>query len=267
MSSINGSVRYWFVNEERFKLSGSLDLGQTYYLSVLQTMRSSTGLGASLDYTLNPTLDLSGSYRWSYSHGSQGPEALGQSIGASVTRRGQLPSGMTFGLSYSSSSGLGSSTARTANTGYTLSVSQALRAAGTLQASFSASGTDSNRDDQVSQSKNLSFTYSRALWSVLSASLTYGLAITDYVNPFVTQDPNTGLRALVSHNTVWKNYGFNLSHSFRKELDVSVGVNVIENDSNFAVDNEDLDELLANLVTAGGSYSKLTIALTVSKTF
>jgi tetratricopeptide (TPR) repeat protein len=267
-SSISGSVRYWFVNEENLRLSGSLDHGQTYYLTVLQTMRNSTGLSASLDYTLNPTLDLSGSYRWSYGHGSRGPETLGQSIGASITRRGQLPSGMTLGLSYSTASGLGSSTTRTASTGYSLSLSQALREAGTLQASFSASGNDSNRDDQVNQSKSLSFTYSRALWSVLSASVSYGLSITDYVNPFIQQDPNTGLRALVFHNAVGKNYGMNLTHNFRKELDVSVGVNYSTSESNFAADQEeDLDELLANLVNALGSYSKLTMSLTVSKTF
>jgi hypothetical protein len=94
------------------------------------------------------------------------------------------------------------------------------------------------------------------------------LSITDYVNPFIQQDPNTGLRALVFHNAVGKNYGMNLTHNFRKELDVSVGVNYSTSESNFAVDQEeDLDELLANLVNALGSYSKLTMSLTVSKTF
>ncbi|MFZ5874860.1 MAG: tetratricopeptide repeat protein [Nitrospirota bacterium] len=268
MSSISGSVRYWFVNEETIKLSGSLDHAQTYYLSFRQTMGNSTGLGASVDYTLNPKLDLSGSYRWSYNHGSQGPEALGQSLGASITRRGQLPSGMTFGLSYNTSSGLGRSTTRTASTGYSLSLSQAMGEDGTLQASFSATGNDSNRDDQVNQSKSVSLVYSRALWSVLSASVSYGLSITDYVNPFQQVDANTGLRALVVHNAVGKNYGLNVTHNFRQELDVSVGVNFSTNDSNFAVDQEeDLDELLANLVDALGSYRKLTMSLTVSKTF
>jgi hypothetical protein len=98
--------------------------------------------------------------------------------------------------------------------------------------------------------------------------VSYGLAITDYVNPFQQIDANTGARALVVHSSVGKTYGLNVTHSFRKELDVSLGISLARNDSNFALDQqEDLDELLSNLVSALGSYRKLTASLTVSKTF
>jgi outer membrane usher protein FimD/PapC len=108
---------------------------------------------------------------------------VSQSFGASLTKRGQLPSGLTLGLSYGTSSGLGGSTVRTASLGYSVSLSQTLGRAGTLSTSFSASSNDSNRDDQVNQSKSIGIVYSRTLWRAIGASFTYSLGLVDFVNP------------------------------------------------------------------------------------
>jgi tetratricopeptide (TPR) repeat protein len=268
ISQIGGTVMYWLVNEDRFKVRGTLAHNQIYYPLFLQMMNTSTSLSATVDYTVGPKIDVDGTYSWSYGHGTQGPLSIGQSINASITRRGQLPSGIRLGLSYSLGGGLGASTVRSANAGYSLSVSHALGDSGTIEAGFGTSLSDSNREDQVSQSRSVSFSYSRTLWKAISASLSYGISVTDYVNPFTQVDANTGESSLVSHNAVGKNYGLNFTHNFRKDLDLSVGAQVIQSESNFSVDRpEDLTDLLNDLVKATGSYQKLIVSMQVSKSF
>jgi hypothetical protein len=59
-----------------------------------------------------------------------------------------------------------------------------------------------------------------------------------------------------------------LSYVFRGDLTVSLGFNVIRNESNVTIDRpEDLTELLTNQVQASGSYRKHTLSFSVSKTF
>jgi tetratricopeptide (TPR) repeat protein len=269
-SQIGGTVTYWLVNEPQFKLRGTLDHAQTYYLLLRQVVATSTGLGTSADYAVRPTIDISGSYRWSYGHGSDGPEVVSQSFGASLTKRGQLPSGLTLGLSYGTSSGLGGSTVRTASLGYSVSMSQTLGRAGTLSTSFSASSNDSNRDDQVNQSKSIGIVYSRTLWRAIGASFTYSLGLVDFVNP--TRETivrgDQPVTSLVFRQATSKTYGLDFSYQFRNDLVISLGMNLLESESNFSVDrSEDLNELLNNLVQAAGSFSKRTMAVSVSKTF
>jgi tetratricopeptide (TPR) repeat protein len=269
-SQIAGTLTYWMVNEPQFKLRGTLDHAQTYYLLLRQVADTSTGLGASVDHTLSPTVDVNGSYRWSYGHGSNGPQVMSQSIGASLTKRGQLPSGLTLGLSYGASNGLGESTIRTASVGYSVALNQTLGRAGTLATSFSASSNDSNRDDQVSQSKNIGFVYSRTLWRAVGASFTYSLGFVDFVNP--TRETivrgDQPVSTLVFRQATSKTYGLDFSYSFRNDLVISVGMNLLRSESNFSLDRtEDLDELLNNLVQAAGSFSKRTMTVSVSKTF
>jgi hypothetical protein len=258
------------INEPRFKVRGTLDHTETFYLLLRQVVDTSTGLGTAVDYTVSPVVDVSGSYRWSYGHGSDGPQALSQSFGASLTKRGQLPSGLTFGLSYGTSSGLGASTVRNATLGYSASMSQTLGRAGTLSTSFSASSNDSNRDDQVNQSKSLGLVYSRTLWRAVGASFTYSLGLVDFVNPtretVVRGDQQ--VTSLVFRQSTSKTYGLDLSYTFRNDLVISAGMNVLHAESNFSIDRaEDLSELLNNLVQASGSFRKRTMTLSVSKTF
>jgi hypothetical protein len=231
---------------------------------------TSTGLGASVDRTLSPVMNLGGSFSWSYAHGTSGPQAVSQALSATLTKRGRLPSGMTLGLSYGVSSGLGASTARTASLGYFLSLNQTLGRAGTLSSSYSASSGDSNRDDQVSQSKSLGLVYSRTLWGAVGASFSYSLGLTDFVNPtretIVRGDQE--VTSLVFRQSTSKSYGFDLSYQFRNDLVISVGTNLSVSESNFSLDRtEDLQELLNNLVRASGSYRKQTMAVSISKTF
>jgi hypothetical protein len=195
---------------------------------------------------------------------------MSQSIGASLTKRGQLPSGLTLGLSYGASNGLGESTIRTASVGYSVALNQTLGRAGTLATSFSASSNDSNRDDQVSQSKNIGFVYSRTLWRAVGASFTYSLGFVDFVNP--TRETivrgDQPVSTLVFRQATSKTYGLDFSYSFRNDLVISVGMNLLRSESNFSLDRtEDLDELLNNLVQAAGSFSKRTMTVSVSKTF
>ncbi len=269
-SQIGGAVTYFVVNEPQVKVRGLLDHSQVYYLRLRQVMDTSTGLGASVDYAVSPLIDVSGAYRWSYAHGSFGPQALSQSLSASLTKRGQLPSGLTFGLSYGTSNGLGASTVRNANLGYSLSMNQTLGAAGTISTSFSASAGDSNRNDQVSQSKSIGLVYSRTLWGAVGASLSYSLGLTDFVNPtretIVRGDQQ--ITSLVFRKSTSKSYGLDLSYQFRNDLVISLGMNLVRAESNFSLDREeDLGELLNNLVRAAGSFRKKTMALSVSKTF
>lgn len=269
-TGVGGSLTYTLVNEERLKLRGTLDHNQSYSLVFRQAASTSTGVAASGDYTLSPVLEVGGSYRWSYSHGNRGPQSLGQSLNASLTRRGQVPSSLTLGLSYGTTSGLGASTTRNANAGYSVSMNQSIGIEGSLSASVSASANDANRDDQVTQSKSLNFGYSRRLWGAVSASLSYGLGFTDFVNP--TREAvvrgGTTITSLVSRHSVSKSYGVDLSYQFRNDLVISLGLNMVRNESSFSLDREeDLDELLNNLVQAAGSYRKRTAALSVSKSF
>ncbi|MEW6682323.1 MAG: tetratricopeptide repeat protein [Nitrospirota bacterium] len=269
-SQIGGTVAYWMINEPQLRLRGTLDHTQTYYLLFRQVVDTSTGLGASLDYTLTPVVDVSGSYRWSYGHGSDGPQVTSQSFNTSVTKRGQLPSGLTLGLSYGLSNGLGGSTTRTSTLGYSVSLSQTLGPAGTLATSFSASSNDSNRDDQVSQSKSIGLVYSRRLWGAVGASFTYSLGLLDFVNP--TRETivrgDQPVSSLVFRQATSKTYGLDFSYTFRNDLVISIGMNLLESESNFSLDrSEDLNELLNNLVQAAGSFSKRTMAVSVSKTF
>jgi hypothetical protein len=175
---------------------------------------------------------------------------------------------MTFGLSYGISNGLGASTTQNATLGYTLGLSQTLGRSGTLATNFSASSNDSNRNDQVNQSKSIGVVYSRSLWSAVGASLTYGLGLTDFVNPSREVDPTTGRSSLVFRQTTTKTYGLDLSYQFRNDLVISMGINLVSAESNFDLPRtEDLEELRNNLVQAAGSYRKRTMALSVSKTF
>ncbi len=269
-SQIGGTLTYWLINEPQFKIRGTMDHTETFYLLLRQVVDTSTGLGTSVDYTVSPVIDVSGSYRWSYGHGSLGPQAISQSFGASLSKRGQLPSGLTFGLSYGMSSGLGASTVRNANLGYSASMNQTLGRAGTLSTSFSASSNDSNRDDQVNQSKSLGLVYSRTLWGAVGASFTYSLGLVDFVNPtretVVRGDQQ--ITSLVFRQSTSKTYGLDLSYTFRNDLVISVGMNLLRVESNFSLDrSEDLSELLNNLVQASGSFRKRTMTLSVSKTF
>ena len=233
-------------------------------------MNTSSSLSLSTEYQVHPLVDLSANYRWTYGHGSQGPQSIGQSIGGSVTKRGQLPSGMTLSLSYATSDGLGGSTLQSASLGYNLSLSQSLAARGTVSVSYGMSVNDSNRADQATQSKNVGLSYSRTLWKVLSASWSYRVGFTDYVNPFTVADVKGGRRveSLVFRKGSSKNYGMDLSYVFRGDLTVSLGINLLRNESNVAIDRpEDLTELLTNLVKAGGNFRKQTLSFSVSKTF
>lgn len=269
-SQIGGTVAYWMINEPQFKLRGTLDHTQTYYLLVRQVVDTSTGLGVSADYALTPVIDVSGSYRWSYGQGSNGPLVTSQSFNTSLTKRGQLPSGLTLGLSYGMSAGLGASTAQTAALGYSVSLSQTLGRAGTLSTSFSASSNDSNRDDQVNQSKSIGVVYSRRLWGAVGTSFTYSLGLLDFVNP--TRETivrgDQPVSSLVFRQATSKTYGLDFSYTFRNDLVISIGMNILESESNFSLDrSEDLNELLNNLVQAAGSFSKRTMTVSVSKTF
>jgi tetratricopeptide (TPR) repeat protein len=86
-SHVGGTVTYWLVNEQQLKVRGTLDHTQVYYLLLRQVMDTSTGLGAAVDYAVSPVIDVSGSYRWSYSHGSSGQTwtvAVGNFVGVVV---------------------------------------------------------------------------------------------------------------------------------------------------------------------------------------
>ncbi|MEO5658108.1 MAG: tetratricopeptide repeat protein [Nitrospiria bacterium] len=269
-TSVSGSLVYWLVNEEAFKLRGSADHNEGFSLLRRQSASTSTALGTSFDYTVHPLVSASGSYRFTYAHGSSGPQSLGQSLGVSVSKRGQLPSGITLGLSYGTSSGLGGSFVRNSNRGYSLSLSQTLKEQGSLSVNYSASANDSNRVDQVNQSQNVSVAYSRTLWKAISASWSYDLGLVDYVNP-TTESTIVGGRtqtSLVYRKNLSKTYGMDFSYGFREDLTMSLGVNLTRNEANVSLDRtEDVDELLANLVRAGGNFRKLTMSFAVSKTF
>src|SRR5574341_900568 len=267
-SQIGGTVSYWLVNEEKLKVRGTLDHSEVYYLLFRQVVDTSTGVGAAVDYAASPVVDVNGGYRWSYSHGSTGPQALSQSLSGSLTKRGQLPSGLTLGLSYVTSSGLGESTVRVATLGYSLGMNQALGKAGSISTSFSASSNDHNRRDQVSQYKAIGFGYSRPLWGGVNASFTYNVGDRKSVNPTREQDPTTGRSSLVFRQNTSKTYGLDFSYQFRNDLILSLGMNLERNEANFSLDrSEDLEELLNNLVQAAGTFRKQTMSLSVSKTF
>ncbi len=265
-----GGMTYRLVDTATFRVRGALDHGENFYLLRNQTMNSSTTLSLSTEYQLHPLVDLSAGYGWTYGHGSSGPQSIGQSINGSVTKRGQLPSGMSLGLSYGTSDGLSGSTLQNSNLGVNLSLSQSLAAQGSVSVSYGMSMSDSNRADQVTQSKSVGLTYSRALWKVLSASWSYHVGFTDYVNPFTVADVKGGRRveSLVFRKGGSKSYGMNLSYVFRGDLTVSLGINLMRNESNVAIDRpEDINELLTNLVKAGGNFRKQTTSFSVSKSF
>jgi hypothetical protein len=233
-------------------------------------MNTSTTLSLSSEFQLHPLVDLSAGYQWTYGHGSNGPQSIGQSLSGSVTKRGQLPSGMTLGLSYGVSEGLSGSTLQNANLGYTLSLHQSLVAQGTVSVSYGMSFNDSNRAEQVTQSKSVGLSYSRTLWEVLSASWSYRVGFTDYINPFTVADVKGGRRveSLVFRKGESKSYGMNLSYVFRGDLTVSLGINQSQNESNVSISRpEDLTELLTNQVKAGGSFRKHTLSFSMSKSF
>jgi hypothetical protein len=191
-------------------------------------------------------------------------------MNGSVTKRGQLPSGISIGLAYGTSEALGGSTLQSSNLGYSLSLNQSLAAQGTVSVNYGMSQSDSNRADQAIQSKSIGLVYSRTLWEVLSASWSYRVGFTDYVNPFTVADVKGGRRveSLVFRKGSSKNYGMDLSYVFRGDLTVSLGINLLRNESNVAIDRpEDLTELLTNLVKAGGNFRKQTLSFSVSKTF
>jgi hypothetical protein len=149
-------------------------------------------------------------------------------------------------------------------------MNQTLGRAGTLSTSFSASSNDSNRDDQVNQSKSLGVVYSRTLWGAVGASFTYSLGLVDFVNPtretVVRGDQQ--VTSLIFRQATSKTYGLDLSYQFRNDLVISMGMNLLRSESSFSLDRaEDLDELLNNLVQAAGSFRKRTMTLSVSKTF
>jgi hypothetical protein len=269
-SQVGGTLTYFLVNEPQLKVRGTVDHTEVYYLLFRQVMDTTTGLSAAVDYAASPVMDVSGAYRWSYGHGSFGPQALSQSLSSALTRRGKLPSALTLGLSYGTSNGLGASTVRNATLGYSLSMSQTLGDAGSLSTSFSASANDSNRNDQVSHSKSIGLGYSRRLWGGVGATLSYALGFTDYVNPtretIVRGDQQ--ISSLVFRQTTSKAYGLDFSYQFRNDLIISLGMNLQKNESNFSLDrSEDLTELLNNLVQAAGTFRKRTMSLAVSKTF
>ncbi|MFZ5862570.1 MAG: tetratricopeptide repeat protein [Nitrospirota bacterium] len=269
-SSVGGTMTYTLINEEQVRLRSGLTLSESSSLVYQQGASVSMALSTSGEYILSPIMEVGGSLGWSYGHGSDGPASLGQSLGASWTRRGQLPSSLTIGLSYNTSIGLGASTARNASTGYSLSLSQSLGASGSVGGSFSGSTNDANRADQVSQSKGLAVSFSRQLWAGMGLSLTYSLGFTDYVNPTrrSTVRGDTTIETLVFLQSVSKSYGVDLSYTFRSDLVISFGAHLTQNDSSFSLNRtEDIDELRNNLAQATGPYRKYTSSLSVSKTF
>jgi hypothetical protein len=233
-------------------------------------MNTSTSASLSTSYQVSPLVGLGGGYSWSYGHGSTGPQTLGQSLNGSVTKRGQLPSSMTFGLSYGLSQGLGGGTIKSSNIGYSLSLSQSLNTQGSMSLSYSASASDSNRAGQGVRSQNVGLSYSRPLWTVLNASWSYGVGLVDYLDPFTVAESRGGRRveSLVSRKGGSKSYGMSLSYVFRGDVSVSLGVNVARNTSNLSFDRpEDLSELLTNQVRAGGNFGKRSASFSVSKSF
>lgn len=269
-TGVGGGLTYRLVDTEAFRARGGFAHSETFYLLRSQTMNTSTTLSLSTEYQLHPLVDLSAGYRWTYGHGSTGPQSIGQSLSGSITKRGQLPSGMTLGLSYGVSEGLSGSTLQSANLGYSLSLTQSLAAQGTVSASYGMSVNDSNRADQASQSRNVGLSYSRTLWKVLSASWSYNVGFTDYVNPFTVADVKGGRRveSLVFRKGGSKSYGMDLSYVFRGDLTVSLGINRSQNESNVSIDRpEDLTALLTNQVKASGNFRKHTMSFSVSKSF
>ena len=269
-TGFGGGISYRLVDTSTLHLRGGLDHNENVYLIRSQVMNTSTTLSLSTDYQLHPLVDLSAAYRWTYGHGSSGPQSIGQSMNGSVTKRGQLPSGISIGLAYGTSEGLGGSTLQGSNLGYSLSLNQSLAAQGTVSVNYGMSQIDSNRADQTTQSKSIGLSYSRTLWKVLSASWSYRVGFTDYVNPFTVADVKGGRRveSLVFRKGGSKSYGMDLSYVFRGDLTVSLGFNGIQNESNVTIDRpEDLTELLTNLVQASGAYRKHTLSFSVSKTF
>jgi tetratricopeptide (TPR) repeat protein len=269
-TSVGGGIVYRLVETSTLRIRGGFDHNQTYYLLRSQIVNTSTSLSLSSQYLFSPLIDLSGSYAWSYGYGSSGPQSLGQSLGGSVTKRGQLPSAMSLRLSYGTSDGLGGSTIQNSNVGYGLSMSQTLKMQDSLTVSYSGSANDSNRADQVSQSSSIGLSYSRTLWKVLSASWSYRVGFTDLVNPFTVAEVRGGQRieSLVSRKSVSKNYGMDLSYVFRGDVTVSLGFNLTRNESNVSFDRpEDLSQLLTNQVQANGNFRKQTASFSVSKSF
>ncbi len=269
-TGVGGGLTYRLVDTAAFRVRGGVGHSESFYLLRSQTMNTSTTLSLSTEYQLHPLVDLSAGYRWTYGHGSNGPQSIGQSINGSITKRGQLPSGMTLGLSHGVLEGLSGSTLQSANRGYTLSLNQSLAAQGTVSVSYGMSVNDSNRADQATQSKSVGLSYSRTLWKVLSASWSYNVGFTDFVNPFTVADVKGGRRveSLVFRKGESKSYGMDLSYVFRGDLTVSLGINRSQNESNVSIDRpEDLTELLTSQVKAGGNFRKHTLSFSVSKSF
>jgi tetratricopeptide (TPR) repeat protein len=278
-AEISATIMYYLVNDPAFKLIGTLSHDQTYYFLVLDRMSNTTSVGAQATYVVNPVTDISASYDWNYAHGTEGPstaleshgpsgpQSMGQSLSTSITRRGQLPSSSTLNLSYSTSEALGRVGLKTASLGYSASLAQQLGDAGTVTTSFAASSFDSTINSQISQGKSLNLRYSRRLWNQVSASLIYVLSFTDFVNPFQVSDPTTGQRFSFPHTTKQKSYGFNLTHSFRNDLDLSLNMSFVENESNLELGGVDPDLLRNDLVRPPGSFHKRILTLQVSKTF
>ncbi len=269
-TGFGGGITYRLVDTSTFRLRGGLDHSENFYLLTSQTMNTSTSLNLSTEYQLHPLVDLSAGYGWTYGHGSSGPQSIGQSISGSVTKRGQLPSGITLGLSYGTSEGLGGSTLQSSNRGYNLSLSQSLAEQGSVSVTYGMSVNDSNRADQATQSKSVGLSYFRTLWKVLSASWSYRVGFTDYVNPFTVADVKGGRRveSLVFRKGGSKSYSMNLSYVFRNDLTVSLGINLLRNESNVSIDRpEDLTQLLTNQIKAGGNFRKHALSFSVSKSF
>ena len=269
-TGIGGGLTYRLVDASAFRVRGGFGHSEAFYLLRSQIMNTSTTLSLSSEFQLHPLVDLSAGYQWTYGHGSNGPQSIGQSLSGSVTKRGQLPSGMTLGLSYGVSEGLSGSTLQNTNLGYTLSLHQSLAAQGTVSVSYGMSFNDSNRAEQVTQSKSVGLSYSRTLWEVLSASWSYRVGFADYINPFTVADVKGGRRveSLVFRKGESKSYGMNLSYVFRGDLTVSLGINRSQNESNVSISRpEDLTELLTNQVKAGGNFRKHTLSFSVSKSF
>ncbi len=269
-TSVGGGIVYRLVDLPTIQLTGGLNHSQSYYLIHSQTVNTSTSASLSTRYQVSPLVGVGGGFSWSYAHGQTGPQSLGQSLNGSVTKRGQLPSSMSLGLSYGLSQGLGGGTIKSSHIGYSLSLSQTLNTEGSMSLSYSASVNDSNRADQVTQSKGFSLSYSRELWKVLSVAWSYRVGVVDYVNPFTVAELRGGRRveSLVSRKGGSKNYGMALSYVFRGDLTVSLDFDYASNESNVAIDHpEDLSELLTNQVQAGGNFRKRTISFSVSKAF
>jgi tetratricopeptide (TPR) repeat protein len=269
-TSVGGGIAYRLIDTSALQVTGGINHSQNYYLVWSQIVNTSTTVNLSTRYQVSPLVGLSGGYSWTYAHGSTGPQALSQSLNGSVTKRGQLPSSMTLGLSYGLSDGLGVGAVQSSRTGYSLSLGQALNTEGSMSLSYSASANDSNRADQATQSNGFSLSYSRTLWQVLSASWSYRIGFVDYINPATVAEVRGGQRveSLISRKGVSKNYGMDLSYVFRNDLTVSVGIDVAQNESNVSFDREeDLSELLTNQVQAGGNFRKRTISFSVSKSF